>query len=190
MSDESILATTSPVRLLRIRRLAKLGLAALAGIALAIGYIDDTTEKSLRICQRIGLCEAPPANGQAIPPAAGSMPHATPDPNNAALLARIRRVLALEGVQLPPDGQDDPPFIDLAAPVVGPPEPAPAGAPLPYGVSVTLEARLRRGSDAATPPLVIRREARGIGTSAAEAEARARLAAADLLGLRLAEILQ
>ncbi|RAI55388.1 hypothetical protein DOO78_23795 [Roseicella frigidaeris] len=103
---------------------------------------------------------------------------------------RIRRTLVLEGVSLPPGAQEGPPFIELAAPIVSLPEVAPAGAPLPYGVVVTLEARLRRGSDMAEPPLVVRRGARGIGATAAEAEARARNAAADLLGLRLAEILQ
>lgn len=101
---------------------------------------------------------------------------------------RIRRTFDLEGVQLAETAESAARIVELGPPLTARPEAAPSGAPLPYGALVTLEARVLVTEGALLAP--IQRQARGRGATPAEAEEQARVVAADLLGRRLAEMLQ
>lgn len=140
---------------------------------------------------------APPAASTAAPPSSprpgaglGTFVRAGTAPEGAWLAARLRRTLELEGIQLAAEAGAARNLVDLSPPALELVEPAPAGAPLPFGADILLEARILAPGDEAHPLAVVQRKARGLGATPAEATQRARLAAADLLGLRLAEALQ
>jgi hypothetical protein len=187
-------------------------LGFVTGTAAFVTNLHTIVDGARWACQEIGACAAPAlqvpdrtAGAARIEPEPAPVPRPArrpgPGPGHGAyvvlgadaaapLAARLRRTLDLEGIELAADPAAAAQRVELAPPLVGAAQPAPAGGPALYGVIVTLEARIF-GPGAGTPPItVVQRQARGFGETPAEARDRAQANAADLLGRRLAEALR
>jgi hypothetical protein len=178
------------------------------GTAAFVTNLHTIVDGARWACQEIGACAAPALQ---VPDRTAGAARIEPEPPPvlrlgpgsghgayvvlgadaaAPLAARLRRTLDLEGIELAADPAAAAQRVELAAPLVGAAQPAPAGGPALYGVVVTLEAHVF-GPGAGTPPItVVQRQARGFGETPAEARDRAQANAADLLGRRLAEALR
>ncbi|MDO9709542.1 hypothetical protein [Paracraurococcus lichenis] len=172
-----------------------LGAVAVALVGL-LASVGDLLDLASRLHDRLAGRAEPPAASAALPaplrPGAGVGTYVREGhaPEAAWLAARLRRTLELEGVQVTAQADHARSIVAISPPRFEAVEPAPAGAPMPFGARILLEARILAGDDEAHPLAVVQREARGLGATPAEATERARQAAADLLGRRLAETLQ